>query len=229
LVFALVYAALTAGVMLAFGLDYVIIASVVAGLCMIIPLIGNFLAFVPPMLVCLVTRPQDWAWVLLWLFIVQSFQMNFIGPRIMSQAVGIHPLYTVAAMLVGGQVAGFWGALFGIPIAGAINLVGRPLMRRVRHQVPLYQEVEGMHLTTRAFVTGPLRASAVEEADKRRAVGAVPVIPAQPVGFEADPDLEEAPTFHPTLAGRAWQLAWVMVSRAYTWVGTRARTGSSRQ
>ncbi len=122
LVFALVYAILTAIVMLLppFQLNYILIASIVAGFCMIIPLIGNFLAFIPPMLVILVTPDKAplWAWFLLALFIMQSIMMNFLGPRIMSNAIGIHPLYVMAAILVGGQVAGFWGALFGIPIAG---------------------------------------------------------------------------------------------------------------
>ena len=170
-VFALIYSLLTAGVMLFFKLDYVVIASLVAGLCMIIPLIGNFLAFAPPMLVCLVQRPSDWLWVLATLFIFQSIQMNFVGPRIMSQAIGIHPLYVVASMLVGGQVAGFWGALFGIPIAGAINLIGRPMMRRIRYQVPLYHEVEGVQLTTRHFTTGSLRAAMVERTETTKTAG----------------------------------------------------------
>ena len=231
LLFALTYAVLTAAVMLWRGLDYVIIASLVAGLCMIIPLVGNFLAYAPPMLVCLVTKPQDWLITMVALIIVQSFQMNFVGPRIMSQAIGIHPLYTVAAMLVGGQVAGIWGALFGIPVAGAINLVGRPFMRRIRHQVPLYQEVGPEHLTTRSFVTGPLRSSAEDEANRARAADAVPVMPPQPVDYNLDleEEEEETPVFHPTLSGKVWQVIWVMVSRAYAWVGTRARTRSSRQ
>ena len=60
IVFAIIYGVFTAVVMLMppFQLDYVVIASIVAGLCMLIPLIGNFLAYVPPMLVCLVTRTR---------------------------------------------------------------------------------------------------------------------------------------------------------------------------
>lgn len=160
-VFALVYGVLNAIVMLSppFQLDYVLIASIVAGLAMIIPLAGNFIAYIPAMLVCLVTPDKAalWPWLLLVMFIMQSIMMNFLGPRIMSSAIGIHPLYVVGAMLIGGQVAGLWGALFGIPVAGAVNLVGRPLMRRARHQMPLYQEVSPpQYVGTSAYVTGPL-------------------------------------------------------------------------
>jgi predicted PurR-regulated permease PerM len=237
--FALAYAVLNAAVMFGFGLDYVVLASIVAGLCMVIPLIGNFLAFAPPMLVCLVTKPDSWAWVLLALFVMQSFTMQFIGPRIMSQAIGIHPLYVVGAMLVGGQVAGFWGALFGIPMAGAMNLIGRPMMRRIRHQVPLYQEVQSAHhLTTRSFVTGPLKAAVAEQADKERAASqrseaaaaARAQIPArtEPVRIDLDYDLDVPSPRPPTITARVWALAWLMVSRAYSWVGARAHARSSR-
>ncbi|MDQ5823301.1 MAG: AI-2E family transporter [Chloroflexota bacterium] len=165
LVFALVYAIFTAIIMIMppFQLDFVIIASIVAGLCMIIPLVGNFLAFLPAIMVALVTGRTDiWLWLLLVEFIMQSFMMNVLGPRIMSSAIGIHPLYVVAAMLVGGQVAGLWGALFGIPIAGAINLIGRPVMRRIRYQTNLYKDPEMPTLPTSAFLTGPLALSMVQ-------------------------------------------------------------------
>lgn len=237
LVFAFVYAILTGIVMIVFGLDYVVIASIVAGLSMIIPLVGNFIAFAPPMLVVLVTKTDDWLGVFFWLFIAQSFMMNFVGPRIMSQAIGIHPLYVVAAMLAGGQVAGFWGALFGIPIAGVINLVGRPLMRRLRHQSSLYREAEvDPRLTTRAFVTGPLAARLVEDDERRQGAqpppddtpgdeDRKPVEPTKvkvPVpDYEPDDDLPQPREL--TLSGRAWHMAWVFVSRAYHWVGSRAQ------
>lgn len=163
LVFALIYGVFTAVVMMMppFQLNYVIVASIVAGLCMIIPLVGNFLAYVPPILVCLITPDKAgyWGWLLVAEFVMQSLMMNFIGPRVMSSAIGIHPLYVVAAMLTGGQVAGLWGALFGIPIAGALNLIGRPLMRRVRYQTTLYQEPTATQLPTSAFLTGPLALS----------------------------------------------------------------------
>ncbi len=178
LVFALAYALLTAVVMVMppFQLDFVIVASIVSGLCMIIPLIGNFLAFLPPILVALVTPGKEglvW-WLLFALFIMQSIMMNVLGPRIMSSAIGIHPLYVVGAMLLGAQVAGVWGALFGIPIAGAINLIGRPVMRRVRYQTTLYKEAELPSLATSAFLTGPLAATMAQ-------TGLPPTTPTTPV------------------------------------------------
>ncbi len=250
LVFALVYALLNAIVMLLppFRLEYVLIASIVAGLCMIIPLVGNFLAFVPALLVCIVTgKASLWLWLLLALFIMQSLMMNFLGPRIMSSAIGIHPLYVMAALLIGGQVGGLWGGLFGIPIAGAINLIGRPLLRRLRYQMPLYQE--GTHsLTTSAFVTGPLASSLnasrpqgatpsvvserVETPEEREAAAPRPhavsaSVASLPKELELDDDFVVHPA--PTLTARAWRLIFYLGSRARIWAGKRLQARASRQ
>jgi predicted PurR-regulated permease PerM len=245
-VFALVYGVLTAIIMMVppFQLDYVVVASLVAGFCMIIPLVGNFLAYVPPLLVCVITKPELWLWLLLALFIAQSFMMNFLGPRIMSSAIGLHPIYVVAAMLVGGQVAGVWGALFGIPIAGTMNLVGRPLLRRLRHQMPIYQDTGMRSLPTSAFVTGPLAAQMV----KSMQTGALPEIPTEAPSIPSTTQATTATTPEsahaafedmeqdadmlvrrsPTLTARAWRLIIVAGSRAVNWAWSRARREASR-
>ncbi|MEO5952777.1 MAG: AI-2E family transporter [Chloroflexia bacterium] len=160
-VFALLYGIVTAVIMMIppFQLDYVVIASIAAGLCMILPLVGGFIAYIPPVLVALITPDKPWWVLLVILFVIQSIMINVLGPRIMSSAIGLHPIYVVAALLVGGQIAGIWGALFGVPIAGAINLIGRPLLRRIRSQSSLYAEPQSHDLPTSAFITGPLAAS----------------------------------------------------------------------
>lgn len=134
LVFAVLYAVLNGVIMAAFQLDYILLASIVAGLMMLIPLIGGNLAYIPPVLILLVTKTDagNWWLLLLVLFIVQTLMMQVVSPRIMSQAIGMHPLFVVAALLVGLQVAGFWGALFGIPAAGVVYQVMGPYFARLR-------------------------------------------------------------------------------------------------
>src|SRR6476469_1835477 len=62
---------------------------------------------------------------------VQGLYLNLIAPRIMAHAVGMHPLLTTAAILVFGQVGGFWGAFFGIPIAATLGQLAPPALRLV--------------------------------------------------------------------------------------------------
>jgi predicted PurR-regulated permease PerM len=134
MVFAFIYAFLNAMIMGFFKLDYVLIASIVAGLAMVIPLVGGLLALLPPLLIILVTPSAigNWWLLLIVLFVVQTIMMQIVSPRIMSQAIGMHPLFTVAALLVGLQLAGAWGALFGIPAAGVLHQVAGPYFARLR-------------------------------------------------------------------------------------------------
>lgn len=110
----------TAVVMTFFGLNYVLVASLFAGLFMLIPLIGPFLALLPPLLVALFQTPAVILWIVLILFVYQFVIVNVLMPRVLSDTLGLHPLLVFAAILIGVRMGGFWGAFFGIPVAGVI-------------------------------------------------------------------------------------------------------------
>ncbi|MBI3913760.1 MAG: AI-2E family transporter [Chloroflexi bacterium] len=120
LIQALLQAGATALVMLIFQLDFAVVASLFAGVFMLIPLVGPFLALLPPFLLALIVAPSSALTVLLILFVIQMIIANVLVPRLMSDALGLHPLMVFAAILVSIKVAGFWGAFFGIPIAGVL-------------------------------------------------------------------------------------------------------------
>jgi len=67
------------------------------------------------------------------LSVVQSIYLNVVSPRIMAKAVKMHPLVTTASILVLGQLGGFWGAFFGIPIASTIGMLARPTLNLVHN------------------------------------------------------------------------------------------------
>jgi predicted PurR-regulated permease PerM len=110
----------TAVAMTALGLNFVLVATLFAGLFMLIPLVGPFLALIPPALAALLQSPELTLWLLIALFIYQFIIVNVLMPRMLSDAVGLHPLLVLAAILISVKVAGFWGAFFGIPVAGVL-------------------------------------------------------------------------------------------------------------
>ncbi len=106
---------------LVLGLDLSALTSTAAGLLMAIPFFGPFLAWAPPILVALVTKPDVLlpAAVLMgagWMVV-----MNVLQPRIMQGAVGIHPIVVLGSVLIGSRIAGVPGAIFGIPIAAVAS------------------------------------------------------------------------------------------------------------
>jgi len=56
------------------------------------------------------------------LLIVQTVLVNYLQPRLMRDALGMHPILVLVGLLVGAQVAGLWGALFAIPMFAVINV-----------------------------------------------------------------------------------------------------------
>src|SRR3954447_24441222 len=47
--------------------------------------------------------------------------MNILQPRLMQEAVGIHPIVVLGSVLIGSKMAGVTGAIFGIPIAAVLS------------------------------------------------------------------------------------------------------------
>lgn len=118
-----IYGFATAIVMSALGLNYVALASMFAAIIVLVPIIGSVLGVIPPLLIAIIDKPDSILWLLVALAIVQQVLFNMIMPRLMGRIVGLHPLLVFAAILVGATVAGGWGILFGIPIAGVVASV----------------------------------------------------------------------------------------------------------
>jgi len=127
---ALFYGLATAVLMAALGISDVALASVLAGILVLIPLIGGLLAIIPPLIIALIENPDRFLLLLIGLIVLQQILFNMIMPRLMGRIVGLHPLLVFAAILVGAALAGAWGILFGVPVAGVIASVLQFLYER---------------------------------------------------------------------------------------------------
>jgi predicted PurR-regulated permease PerM len=103
-------------VMSVLHVDYALLSSVIAAVVLLIPFLGPVLAVVVPVMIALLTRPDVALILLLALVALQQVIFNVLGPRILSQQIGLHPLLVFFAVLTGARVAGIWGAIFGVPI-----------------------------------------------------------------------------------------------------------------
>ncbi|HEX5466998.1 MAG TPA: AI-2E family transporter [Candidatus Limnocylindrales bacterium] len=103
------------------GLDYGPLSAASAGLLQAIPFFGPFVSWAPPVIVAVLTKPA----VLLPVVIVMAAGwlviMNLVQPRLMAEAVGIHPVVVLASVIVGAKIAGIAGAIFSVPVAAVIS------------------------------------------------------------------------------------------------------------
>jgi predicted PurR-regulated permease PerM len=142
---------LTAVVGLVFGLPYLFLICLIAALCMPIPFVGPGLALLPPIFIAAAFVPGAFIPVTLVLFIGQALIMNLVVPRLMKKTSGVHPVVTILSVLVGAQVAGIWGAVFGLPVAAVISILANYVIN-----LQAVQEVEGVDLLE---VTTAIRAA----------------------------------------------------------------------
>jgi predicted PurR-regulated permease PerM len=88
---------------------------------MAIPFFGPFVAWAPPVIVAFLATPDDTLPSLLLMGIGWLIVMNVLQPRLMQEAVGIHPIVVLGSVLIGSKIAGITGAIFGIPIAAVLS------------------------------------------------------------------------------------------------------------
>ncbi len=143
--------ALTIAVGVVFGLPYVFLLCLFAALCMPLPFVGPGLALLPPIFIAAAFVPGAFIPVTLVLFIGQALIMHLLVPRLMKKTSGVHPVVTILSVLIGAQVAGIWGALFGLPVAAVISILANYVIN-----LQAVQEVEGVDLLE---VTTAIRAA----------------------------------------------------------------------
>ena len=122
LILVLFQAALVIVVWVIFGLPYVFLVATLSALAMFIPFFGPPLALIPPIVAAWVYGTEWWIPIAIALIAVQTVAVNWLQPRLMRGSLGMHPILVLVALLVGAQVAGVWGALFGIPVVAVLNV-----------------------------------------------------------------------------------------------------------
>jgi predicted PurR-regulated permease PerM len=146
-IIALVYGILTWLILLLLGQPNGLLIAVLAGLIMLLPFIGPFLAVVPPAVLVILQSPshdllRNLVVLMIGLIIAQQLTMKLVAPMVMSAHVGLHPLVMFAALLIGAQEAGVWGALFAPPIAAVLFTMLDVFFQRFQRVSTLYPEIQ---------------------------------------------------------------------------------------
>lgn len=124
-----------AGVGCAFlGLSgYALIIGVLAFLFETIPMVGPALASIPAILISLLLPdpfPRTF-WIVAYFVGIQIVESNVLGPRIVGHAVGLHPIASLLALIIGAQLFGAFGALLATPLVAAAWVVIASVYRSV--------------------------------------------------------------------------------------------------
>jgi len=107
--------ALLASVLL--GLPFPALTAAAAGILQAIPFFGPFVSWAPPVFVAMIFVPDAILPAAIIMGVGWFVVMNVLQPRLMSDALHIHPIVVLGSVLIGAEVAGVAGAIFGIPVA----------------------------------------------------------------------------------------------------------------
>ncbi|PIQ73305.1 hypothetical protein COV58_03255 [Candidatus Roizmanbacteria bacterium CG11_big_fil_rev_8_21_14_0_20_36_8] len=107
----------------ALGIRYALPLAVLAGLLEVVPNIGPIFSAIPAVIIGLSQSYFiGFSSVILYI-VVQQLENNLIVPIIMKRAVGLNPIMTLLALLIGGRVGGILGVLLAIPILLIIETI----------------------------------------------------------------------------------------------------------
>jgi predicted PurR-regulated permease PerM len=101
------------------GVNYALVLALVAGITEIVPFVGPIIGGILAVLLAFVQSPSKAFFVIILYVIIQQLENQIIVPRVMKRAVGLNPIITIIAILIGARLAGILGALIAVPVATA--------------------------------------------------------------------------------------------------------------
>ncbi len=105
------------------GIDSALVLALFGGFTEFIPYLGPILGAIPAVILGLTQSPMKALLALIVIVIIQQLEGHIIVPKVMQKAVGLNPLISIVALLVGAKLFGIVGALLAIPVATAISAV----------------------------------------------------------------------------------------------------------
>lgn len=112
-------------VFLYFGLQYSALLALLVGFSVVIPYVGAAVVTIPIIMVAYLQWGwnSDFAYLMTSYLVIQALDGNVLVPVLFSEAVNLHPVAIMIAIIVFGAFWGFWGIFFAIPLATVLKSV----------------------------------------------------------------------------------------------------------
>lgn len=115
-----------------------ILISVIVGVTNIIPFFGPYIGAIPSFLLILSVNPAKAIVFLVFILILQQFDGNILGPRILGNVTGLSSFWVLFSILLFGGLFGFVGMIIGVPVFAVIY----DIIRKLVNKGLAYQEME---------------------------------------------------------------------------------------
>lgn len=111
------------------GFQNAVLISVIIGVTNVIPYFGPFIGAAPSALLILISSPRNCLIFLIFVIILQQFDGNVLGPRLLAGSVGLSGFWVLFSITLFQGLFGFVGILVGVPVFAVIyDLIKRAIL-----------------------------------------------------------------------------------------------------
>lgn len=112
------------------GTPYAILVSVIVGVTNVIPFFGPWIGGIPSVLLVLMVDPLQALYLGILIFIIQQFDGNFLGPKILGDSTGLTSFWVIFAITIFSGFFGILGMIAGVPIFAVIYAAVKSLTNK---------------------------------------------------------------------------------------------------
>ena len=113
-----------------FDFPYTALVAMIIGVTNIIPFFGPFIGAIPSALLILLVDPMKCLYFCIFVFVLQQFDGNILGPKILGESTGLASFWVLFSILLFGGLFGFAGMVLGVPVFAVIYSILRRLVNR---------------------------------------------------------------------------------------------------
>ncbi|PIZ95626.1 MAG: hypothetical protein COX81_00425 [Candidatus Magasanikbacteria bacterium CG_4_10_14_0_2_um_filter_37_12] len=131
LILSLIIGAMVTVGLFLLGVKYAAVLGLLAGLFEFIPYLGPILAAIPALFFAFSQGGAiKFVFVLVMYIIIQQIENHLLVPKVMQRVVGLNPIVSIVAVLIGAKLAGVAGALLAIPVATALSVFAKDVLEK---------------------------------------------------------------------------------------------------
>ena len=104
-------------------IPYSLLVSVIVGVTNVIPFFGPFIGAIPSAMILLIVDPWAALRFVIMVILLQQFDGNILGPKILGDSTGISAIWVLVSIVVGGGLFGFIGMLLGVPTFAVLYML----------------------------------------------------------------------------------------------------------
>lgn len=146
------------------NMPYTVLVSVIVGVTNVIPFFGPYFGAIPSAILIILDEPIKGLYFIIFILILQQFDGNILGPKILGNTTGLSAFWVIVAILLGGGLFGFVGMVMGVPTFAVIYYMIQLMINSKLEKKDLPSETERYDPmsyvdNTGCFVSGDIKDS----------------------------------------------------------------------